>query len=88
MTFKKFTGILTFGIIPALIVIILIYDAIAVSVDGNEASISSLIITSAYQMPFMVFCIGFGVGTLCGHLFWRMKGNDDTRKLGLDIKKQ
>lgn len=73
-------------IIPALIVGILVYDGIAVAVEGNEASISSLIITSAYQMPFMVFCIGFFLGVLSGHLFWRMKGNKDTRALELDVE--
>jgi len=86
MDFKKFTKLLTFMIIPALIVGILIYDGIAVSSAGNEASISSLLITSAYQMPFMVFCIGFFMGVLAGHLFWRMKGNKDTRALGLDVE--
>lgn len=86
MNFKKFTKILTFMIIPLIILIILVYDGVAVSTAGNEASISSLIITSAYQMPFMVWCIGFSMGVLTGHLFWRMKGNKDTRALGLDVE--
>lgn len=88
MTFKKFTVILTFGIIPLLILMILIYDAVAVYKEGNAASISSLIITSAYHMPFMVVCIVLPVGVLFGHLFWRMKGNSETRKIGIDNEQE
>lgn len=84
MNFKKTTSIITIVVIPLLILAVLIYDAIAVIYGGTEASISNLIITSAYQMPFMVLCIGFFLGILCGHLFWRMRGNEDTKKLGLD----
>ena len=84
MDFKKFTKILTFGIIPFLIAVVLIYDAIAIKYGGTEASISSLIITSAYKMPFLVFCISFPSGVLCGHLFWRMKDNNDTKEIGIN----
>lgn len=83
MNWKQRTMLVTL-MIPALILGILVYDAIAIHYGGTEASISSLIITSAYQMPFMVFCIGFFSGVLFGHLFWRMKGNADTKLLGLD----
>lgn len=80
---KGYTKLVALGII-AMIVIVLVYDAIAIHFGGTEASISSLIITSAYEMPFMVFCIGFFTGILMGHLFWRMRGNEDTKKLNLD----
>jgi len=80
---KGYTLIVTLSI-PIMIVLILVYDAVAIYNGGTEASISSLIITSAYEMPFMVFCIGFFSGILFGHLFWRMKGNEDTKKLNLD----
>lgn len=83
MDFKKTTKLVTL-LIVALIIIVLIYDAVAIHFGGTEASISSLIITSSYQMPFMVFCIGFFLGILCGHLFWRMRGNNETKKIGLD----
>ena len=83
MNWKKNTLIVTL-MIPVLIVLILIYDAVAIMNGGTEASISSLIITMAYKMPFMVFCIGYFSGVLTGHLFWRMKGNKDTKELGLD----
>lgn len=83
MDFKKTTKLVAL-LILALIVIVLVYDAVAIHYGGTEASISSLIITSSYQMPFMVFCIGFFLGVLSGHLFWRMRGNKDTSQIGLD----
>lgn len=88
MQIKPTTKIITFFIIPAIIVAILVYDVCAIMAGGTEASISSLIITSAYQMPFMVFCIGFFMGLVSGHLFWRMRGNQDTRKSGIDDKEE
>lgn len=81
---KGYTKLVALGIM-AMVVIILVYDAIAIHYGGTEASISSLIITSAYQMPFMVFCVGFFIGVLSGHLFWRMRGNEDTKKINLDL---
>lgn len=81
MKLKEATRLLTFMIIPALVAAILIYDAIAIHYGGTEASISSLIIISSYQMPFMVFCIGFFMGLLFGHLFWRMRSNKDTKSI-------
>jgi len=45
---------------------------------NTEASISSLVIRSSYEMPLMVFLIGNAIGILEGHLFWRMKRNKDT----------
>ena len=65
-------------LIVFLIVAILVYDVIAIYHGGTEASISSAIIVMSYKQPFMVFCIGFFIGLLSGHLFWRMKPNDDT----------
>lgn len=75
---KKITKIVTFAVIPLVITIILIFDVYAIMVGGTEASISSLIIKSSYEMPFMVFLIGNALGILEGHLFWRMKSNKDT----------
>jgi len=81
MNWKKATLIVTFGVIPLLIFGVLIYDVIAISNGGTEASISSLLITSAYKMPFMVYMIGLFNGILVAHLFWRMKSNKDTIKI-------
>lgn len=77
MNWKKTTLMVTLSIVLFL-VIILIYDAIAIHNGGTEASISSLLITSAYKMPFMVYMIGLFNGILIGHLFWRMRQNKDT----------
>lgn len=76
---KNATKIVTFGIIPLIFILILGYDVVALVKGGTEASISSLIITTAYKMPFMVYCVGLVNGILAGHLFWRLKGNKDTR---------
>ena len=76
--FKKITSIVTFYVLPLIVILILAYDVVAINKGGTEASISSLIITSAYKMPFMVYMIGLFNGILIGHLFWRMKSNKDT----------
>lgn len=81
MSIKTTTKYVTFGLIPLIIVLILIYDVYAIMVGGTEASISSLIITASYKMPFMVYCIGLGNGLLASHLFWRMKSNADTKEI-------
>jgi hypothetical protein len=81
MSIKKITSLVTFGLIPLIIVIILAFDVYAIQVGGTEASISSLLIVSAYKMPFMVYMIGLINGILVGHLFWRMKPNEDTKEI-------
>ena len=75
---KKTTKIVTFAGIPLLVILILVYDVIAIGQGGTEASISSLIITMSYEFPALPFGIGLLIGFLCGHLFWRMKSNKDT----------
>lgn len=72
---KKWTIIF----IVALIVIIAVYDVIAIYFGGTEASISSLLIMYSYQYPAGTFLIGF----TAGHLFWRMKPNKETKKIGM-----
>lgn len=78
---KQTTKIVTFLIIPLLIVGVLVYDVIAIIEGGSEASISSLIIKTSYEMPFFTFSVGFFIGVLVGHLFWRMRSNKDTEKI-------
>lgn len=81
MKIKTTTKIVTFAIIPLLFLAILGFDVFAIAKGGTEASISSLIITFAYDFPLFTFTIGFISGILVGHLFWRMKTNKDTRKI-------
>lgn len=79
---RQTTRIVTFLIIPLLIGAILVYDVFAmINGDGSEASISSLIIKTSYDYPFFTFMIGFSIGVLVGHLFWRMKSNKDTASI-------
>lgn len=72
MNLKKITMIFTI----TFIVVALIYDAVVIYLGGTEASISSLTIIMAHKHPLIPFLCG----VLCGHLFWRMKPNADTRK--------
>lgn len=77
MDWKKLTGNVVLGIV-ALVVIVLVYDAVAIMNGGTEASISSLIITLSYRQPLIPAIIGWFIGLLMGHLFWRMLPNKDT----------
>ena len=70
---KKITSLILVGVVGALI----IYDAFVCVKYGTEASISSVVINFAYKMPFFVFLTGI----ICGHLFWRMRSNKDTKKI-------
>lgn len=78
---KEITRTVTFYVIPGLTALILLYDVYAIMEGGTEASISALLIKASYEMPFMVFCIGFFNGVLVGHLFWRMKPNEMTKEI-------
>ncbi len=83
---KNTTKIVTFFIVPLLLAAIAGYDVYAIKMGGTEASVSSLIITAAYKMPFMVYMIGLFNGILAGHLFWRMKSNKDTKHIDEGLK--
>jgi hypothetical protein len=87
MNINNVTKLVTFAIIPFIIFLILAYDVFAIYVGNSEASISSLIISMSYEMPFMVYIIGLCNGILVGHLFWRMKKNGDTKKIDKMKKK-
>jgi hypothetical protein len=78
---KQLTKKVTFFVIPTLIILILVYDVWAIIKGGTESSISAFLIKASYEMPFMVFCIGFFNGVLVGHLFWRMKPNGMTKEI-------
>jgi cytochrome c oxidase assembly factor CtaG len=56
---------------------LIIWDVIAIMKGGTEASISSIIIGFTYKMPMFTFFCGF----LSGHLFWRMRSNNDTKEI-------
>ena len=70
---KKITiNVLVFSLLG-----LLIYDVVAIVKGGTESSISSVIIRFSYDMPFFTFM----AGVLCGHLFWRMRSNKDTKEI-------
>jgi hypothetical protein len=62
---KKLTQIL----LIALVIILIIYDIWAWNVGGTEATISWVTWEWATKYP----AVPFGVGFVCGHLFWQMK---------------
>lgn len=70
---KKITSLVIVFTIAALV----IYDVFAIVKGGTEASISSVIISFSYKMPMASFLAGF----VCGHLFWRMRTNKDTKEI-------
>ena len=70
---KKITGL----VLVVTIALLIIYDVVAIAKGGTEASISSVIIAFSYRMPMASFISGF----VCGHLFWRMRTNKDTKEI-------
>jgi hypothetical protein len=70
MNWKRWTIIF----ISATFVSIAIYDVLAISGGGTEASISHTLIVWSYKYPVLTFCFGF----VMGHLFWRVR---DTKEL-------
>ena len=68
---------ITVKVLAVLLLALLVYDVVAIHIGGTEASISSVIITFAYKMPVFTFL----AGVVCGHLFWRMRTNNDTKKI-------
>ena len=83
MNYKKLTQKVMLAIVGA-VVAVLIYDAYAISQGGTEASISSQIIVLSYKQPLVPCLIGWFIGVLMGHLFWRMRPNKDTISNGID----
>ena len=77
MNFKKLTQMVMIGIV-LLIVIILIYDAYAISQGGTEASISSQIIVLSYKQPFLVSMISWWLSDFGNqrHLYLFVSMND------------
>ena len=84
MNWKKYTAIF----ISLTFVSIVIYDALALSGGGTEASISHMLIVWSYKFPVLTFAFGFTMG----HLFWRVRSTPQldlvdkgTRELSVDI---
>jgi len=78
MNYKRLTFIVT----ALSIVGLLVYDGYVLLVDGTEASISHLIITSSYKFPIIPLFFGF----LMGHFFWPMRQTDEMKRIADFIK--
>ena len=62
---------------------IAIYDVYAIVNGGTEASISHTMIVWTYKYPIFTFLMG----VVCGHLFWRVRGGTEMRKIEDDTRK-
>lgn len=66
--------------VAVIILIIAVYDVIAMAKGGREASISHILIEWGYKYPVFTFLMGFTMG----HLFWRMRDTKHTKKISED----
>ena len=73
MNWKKWTAIFVLSVV----VLIIIYDIIAIMGGGTEASISHMLLIWSYKYPAFTFAMGF----VCGHIFWRTLDTKDTKKI-------
>ena len=64
------------------LVIVGVFDVFAIVKGGTEASISHLIFIWSYKYPAFTFLTGF----CTGHLFWRMRDTEDSRKISDSTK--
>jgi hypothetical protein len=63
----------TIGLLIISITALLGYDLYVVGLYGNEDSISNVVMASAKKYPIIPFLLG----TICGHLFWRMEATKE-----------
>jgi hypothetical protein len=73
MSWPRITGIF----IASMLVLVGVYDVIAIMGGGTEASISHMIIVWSYNYPAFTFAFGF----VCGHLFWRVRSTPELDKM-------
>lgn len=73
MNWKKAT-VLFIGIV---LVVIGIYDVVAIMQGGTEASISHTVYVWSYKYPAFTFLTGFTMG----HLFWQMKRTEASKRI-------
>ena len=67
----------TIGFILLMIVAVAVFDTIAISKGGTEASISQIILEWSYKYPLFTFMVGI----VCGHLFWRIRDTKESKRL-------
>lgn len=67
---------ITIYVIIVSVIGLLLYDLYAYMKGGTKATISYVIVKSAYSMPL----IAFFWGLLTGHFFWRLNGEDSIKE--------
>lgn len=58
----------------------IVYDVFAINGGGTESSISYMMYEWSFRYPILTFSIGFILGILCGHFFWRIRDTEGTKK--------
>ena len=61
---------------------IIVWDFVAISNGGTQASISHLIKVWGHKYPI----IPFSMGVLCGHFFWGVKQTKALERIGKMVK--
>lgn len=65
-----------------IILAIAVYDVLAISQGGTEASISHVMIEWSYNHPVFTFVFGF----VSGHLFWRTLDTKKTKEIAENVR--
>lgn len=58
------------------------YDVLAILQGGLDSSISATLIEWSYKYPAFTFLVGFTMG----HIFWRYRDTETTRKISESTK--
>lgn len=78
---KQKTAIFIITLTAIVAVSIAVYDVWAISKGGTEASISYVIYEWSSKLPMFTWFAGFVPGVLVGHLFWRIRDTEGTKKI-------
>lgn len=73
MDYRKATPYL----IIFIIVILIGYDIVVLYKDGTEATVSYTLFVWSHKYPLTSFVFGF----FCGHIYWRLRDNEVTKKI-------
>lgn len=60
------------------IIVIAVYDMWVFYEGGTQVTVSQTLLEWSYKYPAFTFAMGF----ICGHLFWRVRDSELTKKLG------
>lgn len=71
-TVAVLVGFVILGVLST--VALLVYDLIAYSRGGNEATLSKVILDTSRDWPIIPLLVGLIFGLLSGHFFWPQQG--------------